>query len=69
MILLWISIPDLHFIHRRHPRNFVCIRNSFESYRVPPATPTDPHRQHRQNPCAYVRTARQTKIFFACFVF
>ena len=26
MILLWISIPDLHFIHRRHPPNFVWIR-------------------------------------------
>ena len=26
MILLRISIPDLHFIHRRHPRNFVWIR-------------------------------------------
>ena len=25
MILLWISIPDLHFIHRRHPPNFVWI--------------------------------------------
>ena len=26
MILLWISIPDLHFIHRRHPLNFIWIR-------------------------------------------
>ena len=26
MILLCISIPDLHFIHRRHPPNFVWIR-------------------------------------------
>ena len=26
MILLWISIPDLYFIHRRHPPNFVRIR-------------------------------------------
>ena len=26
MVLLWISIPDLHFIHRRHPQNFVWIR-------------------------------------------
>ena len=26
MILLWILIPDLHFIHRRHPPNFVWIR-------------------------------------------
>ena len=25
MILLLISIPDLHFIHRRHPPNFVRI--------------------------------------------
>ena len=26
MILLWISMPDLHFIHRRDPPNFVWIR-------------------------------------------
>ena len=26
MILLWVSIPDLNFIHRRHPPNFVWIR-------------------------------------------
>ena len=26
MILLWISIPHVHFIHRRHPPNFFCIR-------------------------------------------
>ena len=28
MVLLWISIPDLHFIHRRHPPNFVWIRTA-----------------------------------------
>ena len=26
MILLWIPISDLHFIHRRHSQNFVWIR-------------------------------------------
>ena len=26
MILLWILIPHLHFVHRRHPPNFVWIR-------------------------------------------
>ena len=26
MIFLWVSIPDLHFIHGRHPPNFVWIR-------------------------------------------
>ena len=26
VILLWISLPDLDFIHRRHPPNFVWIR-------------------------------------------
>ena len=29
MILLWISTPDLHFRHRRHPPNFVWIRQLF----------------------------------------
>ena len=34
MILLWISIPDLHFIHSRHPPILFGSANSFESYCV-----------------------------------
>ena len=53
MILLWISIPDLHFIQRRHPLNFFWIRYSFESYFV-----------HMKSPRTYVdpdiKTDRQT---------
>ena len=64
MILLWISIPDLHFIHRRNPPNLVWIRKLLRKLLCPQRKPT------------YVRTVRQTdrqidrrKSFFACFVF
>ena len=56
MILLWILIPDLHFIHRRHPPNFVWICNSFESYCV-----------HIESPRTYRHTVRQTYIFLCLF--
>ena len=48
MILLWISIPDLYFIHRRHPPNFVWIRWLLRKLLYP------------QTESTYVRTARQT---------
>ena len=32
MILLWISIPELHSVHRAHSPNFVRMRYSFKSY-------------------------------------
>ena len=35
MILFWISIPDLHYIHRGHPPNFVWIRVWIRSFGTP----------------------------------
>ena len=60
MILLWILIPDLHFIHRRHPPNFVWIRLLHRKLLCP----------HEKS--TYVRTSRQTDgrtdgIFFGLF--
>ena len=48
MILLWISIPDLHFIHRRHPPNYVWICSILRKLLCP----------HKKS--TYVHTARQT---------
>ena len=60
MILLWILMPDLHFIHRRHPTKIFGSANSFKSYCV-----------HMKSPSTYVhpdiQTDRQTEIFFCLF--
>ena len=64
-ILLWISIPDLHSIHRRHHQILFGSANSFESYCV-----------HMKSPRMYIRhadmqtdrqTDRQREIFFCSY--
>ena len=47
IISLWISIPELHFIHRRHPPNFVWIHQFLLTLLFP-------------RPRFHVRTYRQT---------
>ena len=59
MILLRISLPDLHFIHRRHPPNFFWIRQLLRNLlcKHQKSTYVQPDRQ----------TDRQTEILFCLF--
>ena len=58
MILLWISIPDLHFIHKRHPTQFC----------LDPLTPSkDCGSTDKVHVSTARQTHRQTDIFFCLF--
>ena len=60
IILLWISIPDLHFIHRRHPPNFVWICSLLWKLLCPQPEST--------YVCTYSHTDRQDRRKFLLLV-
>ena len=58
MNVLWISIPQLHFIHERHPQNFVWMRQLLQELSCFQTGHTDVRTDSQ--------TGRQVNFFFFC---
>ena len=70
MILLWISILELHFIYRRRPPNFVWIRSLLRKLLCPREKSTYVQPDNQTDRKTERQTDRQTEnIFFASFEF
>ena len=66
-ILFWNSIPDLHFIHGRHPPNFAWIRWLLQKLLCPHEKSTYVRTSRHPDIQTSRQTYRQTDMFFRFF--